>query len=316
MNKFLFIMDPLENVIPTKDTTYILMLEAESRGHEIFFTLQDDLFIKNKQPRLKNVHKVDMIGQNNIRKNMRICEIKKTYNDKELDYFDVIFMRKDPPVDEKYIKTTYMLEMVKNNVLVVNNPTALRAFNEKLSTLRFEKIIPNTIVCNGGDKDTIKEWTSNFKDGVVIKPLNLCGGEGIQKFDGRNFSSLGLVSNETYILQEFIDEVYNGDKRIIILNGEPIGAILRKAKEGDFICNFHSGGTPHKTEINDEDLIICSEIKNFLIENHIYLAGIDIIGGFLTEINITSPTCLQEINRANEIKLEKNVLDFIIQKIN
>ena len=132
MNKFLFIMDPLENVIPTKDTTYILMLEAESRGHEIFFTLQDDLFIKNKQPRLKNVHKVDMIGQNNIRKNMRICEIKKTYNDKELDYFDVIFMRKDPPVDEKYIKTTYMLEMVKNNVLVVNNPTALRAFNEKL----------------------------------------------------------------------------------------------------------------------------------------------------------------------------------------
>ena len=187
---------------------------------------------------------------------------------------------------------------------------------DRLSTLRFEKIIPNTIVCNGGDKDTIKEWTSNFKDGVVIKPLNLCGGEGIQKFDGRNFSSLGLVSNETYILQEFINEVYNGDKRIIILNGEPIGAILRKAKEGDFICNFHSGGTPHKTEINDEDLIICSEIKNFLIENHIYLAGIDIIGGFLTEINITSPTCLQEINRANEIKLEKNVLDFIIQKIN
>ena len=105
---------------------------------------------------------------------------------------------------------------------------------------------------------------------------------------------------------EFIDEVYNGDKRIIILNGEPIGAILRKAKEGDFICNFHSGGTPHKTEITEEDLVICYEIKNFLIENHIYLAGIDIIGGFLTEINITSPTCLQEINRANETKLEKS----------
>ena len=117
-------------------------------------------------------------------------------------------------------------------------------------------------------------------------------------------------------MQEFINKVYDGDKRIIILNGEPIGAILRKAKEGDFICNFHSGGTPHKTEINKEDLIICSEIKNFLIENNIYLAGIDIIGGFLTEINITSPTCLQEINRANETKLEKNVLDFIIQKIN
>ena len=144
MYKFLFIMDPLENIIPTKDTTYILMLEAESRGNEIFFTLQDDLFIKNNQVKLKNVYKVDMIDQNNIKNNMSVCEIKKTYNDKELDYFDVIFMRKDPPVDDKYIKTTYMLEMVKDNVLVVNNPTALRAFNEKLSTLRFDKIIPNT----------------------------------------------------------------------------------------------------------------------------------------------------------------------------
>ena len=129
MYKFLFIMDPLENIIPTKDTTYILMLEAESRGNEIFFTLQDDLFIKNNQVKLKNVYKVDMIDQNNIKNNMPICEIKKPYNDKELDYFDVIFMRKDPPVDDKYIKTTYMLEMVKDNVLVVNNPTALRAFN-------------------------------------------------------------------------------------------------------------------------------------------------------------------------------------------
>ena len=307
MKRILFIIDPLSSLIAYKDTTVFMMQHVKKENHQVFFCEPKDLYYSEGSVKVCFKEVMDPINS---------LEDVGLSRSSALLEFDYVFMRKDPPVDDKYIKTTYMLEMVKDNVLVVNNPTALRAFNEKLSTLRFDKIIPNTIVCNGGDKDTIKEWTSNFKDGVVIKPLNLCGGEGIQKFDGRNFSSLDLVSNETYILQEFINKVYDGDKRIIILNGEPIGAILRKAKEGGFICNFHSGGTPHKTEISKEDLIICSEIKNFLIENHIYLAGIDIIGGFLTEINITSPTCLQEINRANETKLEKNVLDFIIQKIN
>ena len=117
-------------------------------------------------------------------------------------------------------------------------------------------------------------------------------------------------------MQEFLKEVDKGDKRIIILNGEPLGAILRIAKEGSFICNFHSGGRPSPTEITKEDFYICNQIKDFLIDNHIYFAGIDIIGGKLTEINITSPTCVQEINRANNVKLEENVLDFILSKIN
>ena len=313
--KFLFIMDPIENIIPLKDTTYILMLEAESRGHEIYYALQNDLTIKDNKANIKKLSKVEMIIPERVGTNNNVCKILENINNVDLDYFDVIFMRKDPPVDDDYIKSTYLLDMVKDQVLVVNDPTALRSYNEKLSTLRFENIIPNSIVCKGDDLDTIKDWASSFKSGIVIKPLNLCGGQGVIKFNGQNISTLKLNPDENYILQEFIDKVIEGDKRIIILNGAPIGAILRMPKDGDFICNFHSGGTPHKTNINSQDLLICSEIKNFLIDNNIYLAGIDVVGGLLTEINITSPTCIQEINRANGTKLEKNVLDFIIHKV-
>ena len=309
--KFLFIMDPIEEVIPNKDTSYILMLEAFKRDISVYYCNQKDLFINQKIAHVSKAFNLNVFQYSN---DNEIFSIKSMDKNIELKYFDVIFMRKDPPVDDEYIRATYILDMVKSDSLVVNNPSSLRAFNEKLSTLQFEDIVPNTSLCLGSDLEFINQWAKNCKLGIVIKPLNLCGGEGIQKFTFNQKEKVYLNPNETYILQEFISEVKQGDKRVILLDGEPIGAILRKSSKDSFICNFHSGGTPHKTEITDDDLRICKRIKTFIIKNGIYLAGIDIIGKYLTEINITSPTCVQEINRANKVNLEKNILDFIIHK--
>ena len=326
----LFILSTENQIHPVKDTSYVLMLEAQKRGFNILICDHRDIhFTYNRADKKINhvisdkVQPVEVIERANLKNEIMIESswAKDGESDDFLfDQFDltkakVIFMRSDPPVDDVYLDACTYLESIKDEVLIVNNPTALINLNEKLCTLNFPHIIPNTFILDNPSKGEIEKYSNNYEQGVVIKPLNLCGGEGIQRYNGEEFDSLDLKP-DTYIVQEFIKEVERGDKRIILLNGEPIGAILRIAKEGSFICNFHSGGTPRATEITKEDLYICSQIKGFLIENDIFFAGIDIIGGKLTEINITSPTCVQEINRANKVKLEENVLDFIINKLN
>lgn len=332
----LFVLSTENFIDPDKDTSYVLMLEAQKRGMNILIC--DHRSIKfTYDKNVKKINKViseraeciEVLNRKDVKDSVYApsswgidSDIEDVKTDKDfhilknfkLTNSTVIFMRSDPPVDDEYLDACSCLEYIKDEVFIVNNPSALISFNEKLCTLNFPDLIPKTYILENLCKQDLDSYIEIFTNGVVIKPLNLCGGEGVQKYDGTNFDSLELKDNK-YIIQEFISEVYDGDKRVIILNGKPIGAILRMAKEGSFICNFHSGGTPRETDITDGDNHICNVIKDFLLDNGIYFAGIDIIGGKLTEINITSPTCIQEINRANKVKLEENVLDFILSKI-
>ena len=318
MKKILFIMDELDSISPLKDTTYLFMLECQNRGYEIYYSLIDELFFDSilYADCLKVEMEEQILSESVDRKIYKAIDKVKI----SLEKMDVIFMRKDPPIDLNYIHSTYMLDTIKNKVLIVNDPTSLRSFNEKLVTLKFKNLIPPTIITSSIKK--ITDFAKGFTDGVVIKPISLCGGEGVFRFvynseNSKNELENELVNNNSMlIIQKFLPNVSNGDKRIIILNGNPIGAINRIAQEGSFICNFHSGGKPKKTYISESEAKICNYIKNFLVDNKIYFAGIDVIDNRLTEINITSPTGVQEINRANKSNLEKIVLDFIVDKLN
>lgn len=298
MKKVLFIMDELSSIDTEKDTTYLFMLECQNRDFDIYYSLIDELYFDSTLK--SNCLQVKMLGTREIYKKIDYIQIS-------VEEMDIVFMRKDPPVNLDYIHATYMLDMIKDTVLVVNNPTSLRSFNEKLVTLNFQDIIPPTIVTSSITQ--VEDFAKKFKDGVVIKPTTLCGGEGVFRY------SREQEIDDTIIAQQFLHNVSKGDKRILLLNGEPIGAINRIAKEGSFICNFHAGGRPEKTKITQSDKSICDRIKPFLIKNGIYFAGIDVIDNMLTEINITSPTGLQEINQANNSKLETIVLDSILDKL-
>ncbi len=298
MKKVLFIMDELSSIDTEKDTTYLFMLECQNRDFDIYYSLIDELYFDSTLK--SNCLQVKMLGTREIYKKIDYIQIS-------VEEMDIVFMRKDPPVNLDYIHATYMLDMIKDTVLVVNNPTSLRSFNEKLVTLNFQDIIPPTIVTSSITQ--VEDFAKKFKDGVVIKPTTLCGGEGVFRY------SREQEIDDTIIAQQFLHNVSKGDKRILLLNGEPIGAINRIAKEGSFICNFHAGGRPEKTKITQSDKSICDRIKPFLIKNGIYFAGIDVIDNMLTEINITSPTGLQEINQANNSRLETIVLDSILDKL-
>ena len=298
MKKVLFIMDELSSIDTEKDTTYLFMLECQNRDFDIYYSLIDELYFDSTLK--SNCLQVKMLGTREIYKKIDYIQIS-------VEEMDIVFMRKDPPVNLDYIHATYMLDMIKDTVLVVNNPTSLRSFNEKLVTLNFQDIIPPTIVTSSITQ--VEDFAKQFKDGVVIKPTTLCGGEGVFRY------SREQEIDDTIIAQQFLHNVSKGDKRILLLNGEPIGAINRIAKEGSFICNFHAGGRPEKTKITQSDKSICDRIKPFLIKNGIYFAGIDVIDNMLTEINITSPTGLQEINQANNSRLETIVLDSILDKL-
>ena len=340
MKQILFIIDPFHDINPEKDTTILFKRECYDRGHKIYFCEINNMsFGSTLKARCIELREKYL---NIERHSVRNTTISRDYplvlpNPEEisLEEMDIIFMRKDPPVDLGYIHSTYMLDTIKDKVLIVNNPTSLRSFNEKLVTLNFQDIIPSTIVSSSLTE--IEDFAKKYEHGVVIKPTTLCGGEGVVRYEpinnkdlhahsGRQPSALQVLLGadipiqedlieEPKIVQEFLPNVLKGDKSIILLDGEPIGAINRVAQDGSFICNFHAGGRPEKTEITKSDKKICNKIKPFLVKNGIYFAGIDVIDNMLTEINITSPTGLQEINRANNTKLESIVLDSILDKL-
>jgi glutathione synthase len=304
-----FIMDPIGSINIEKDTTFVLMLESQSRGHEVWYLEPKDLFVRDGKA-WGNVSEI------------RLKRAKDSYqfgrtDTVPLESFHVVWMRKDPPFNLDYIYATYILSLINTErTLVVNNPKGLRESNEKFYALNFPRLIPPTLVTK--DVNKLRNFLGEVGGEMVVKPLDGCGGEGV--FYVREGDRNANVIMETvteggrrYVLaQRFIEKVSEGDKRIILLNGEPLGAVLRIAKPGgEFRCNFHSGGSPAKTEINDRDLQICREIAPRLREDGLYFVGIDVIGGYLTEVNTTSPTGIQEINRLCGTKLEAQVIDFV-----
>lgn len=318
--KLAFIIDPLSQLDPTHDTTVALMEAAQSQGHEVWVTTMSDLSVVQSQAwaKLQQVHLTPVT----LKEERWVAE-KEWYQTGEwelqpLSNMDAVFMRSDPPVTIPYLYATQILDLLTpSTTLVINSPQGLQKANEKLYAMRFPAVIPETIVSL--DKKVIREFVER-KEGAVLKPLAGKAGEGIlflEKRD-RNLNSLIEISTqkgrEPVMIQAFLPEAKAGDKRIILLEGEPIAAVNRIPTKGEFRGNMAVGGRVEAAEITMRDWEICSAIAPTLIADGLYFVGIDVIGGYLTEINVTSPTGVREIDRLNQVSLGSKVIEWLQQK--
>jgi glutathione synthase len=305
------VMDPIEKIDIEKDTTFVLMLEAQKRGHEIYYMELDNLLIR------------DAIPQGHFR---RVSVARDTPHYRfgaaaagPLGGFDVILMRKDPPFDMKFFFATHLLSLAdERKCLVVNHPRGLREANEKLYALNFPDLIPPTLVSPSMER--LKQFMKEQGGEMIIKPLDGCGGSGVfyLHHKDRNINALleaATLSGQKMIMaQRYIPEVRKGDKRIIVLGGEPLGAILRIPRDDENRSNIHVGGRVVKTDLTPRDREICRVLAPSLKKLGLYFVGLDVIGDYLTEVNVTSPTGVQEINALNAVKLEAQIIDFIERK--
>ncbi len=304
-------MDDIFSIDITKDSTFAIILEAQERNHEIFYYLPETLSMQNNIIKA-NMHKIKL--QKKIGKHVEILESKID----ELINYDVILIRQDPPFDMNYITNSYILERIKDQILILNDPTQIRNCPEKIFVSDFPDFIPPTIITS--DLEQIKKFRKEYKE-IIIKPLYSCGGDGIfyLKENDQNINVLTQMMNSHYksplIAQKFIKEVKNGDKRVLLLNGEIIGAVNRKPQKEDIRSNLHVGGKAEKTELNPKEKKMCEIIGRELKKRGLIFVGIDLIGNYVTEINVTSPTGINEINELNDIKIEKKIIKYIEQKL-
>ena len=305
-------MDPLEKLNLKGDTTFILGHEALKRGFEVYFYSASDLTYKNGFV-YANTKILDLAFKNGN---------EKFFYGKEkvlkLSYFDVVLMRQDPPFNMSYITATHLLEKVLSQTLVLNNPFYVRNAPEKIFVTEFSKFMPKTIISR--DPYEIIKFRKENKN-IIIKPLYGNGGEGVFyiRENDTNFNVIlesFLRSNEEqFITQSYIPEVKRGDKRIILIDGEVVGAINRIPARNENRSNMHVGGKPVKTSLNKNDKLICEAISPYLKNKGLFFVGIDVIGNYLTEINVTSPTGIREINQLNKTKIEKIFWDKALKKL-
>ena len=293
-------MDPMQDVDIEGDSTFALMLEAEARGHRLWHYLVRDMWLEGTT----------------LRARARPVSVRRkagdfhTFGDAEildLGTMDVVLMRQDPPFDMGYITATHMLEHVQPGTLVVNDPVSVRNAPEKLLVMEFPELMPPTLIA--WDPAAIREFRAVHRD-IIVKPLFGNGGMGIFRLrpDDENLGALldmnFAVSNEPLMVQRYEPAVRAGDKRIILIDGEPMGAINRVPVEGDARSNMHAGGVARPTEMTARDHEICTAIGPTLRRLGLLFTGIDVIGDYLTEINVTSPTGIQQIARFTGVHLE------------
>ncbi|EJF90265.1 glutathione synthase [Bartonella tamiae] len=286
-------MDHISSVHITGDTTFALALEAQRRGHELFHYTPDRLSMRDGQivARLEALTVRDEQGDH-FTLGTPIRTILST--------MDVVLLRQDPPFDMNYITTTHLLERIHPDTLVVNNPAWVRNSPEKIFVTEFPDLMPETLITR--DIEEVKTFREEFGD-IIIKPLYGNGGAGVFHLtkEDRNLTSLlemfDSMYREPFIVQRYLKDVRAGDKRIILIDGEAVGAINRVPAETDSRSNMHVGGRAEKTELTMREREICERIGPSLKERGFILVGIDVIGDYMTEINVTSPTGLREIKR-------------------
>ena len=303
-------MDPIELVDIDADSTFRIAEEAQTRGHDLFYYNPSKLILDNGVVNAKGCKLKVMREQGNHFELGR--EQLVNLND-----FDVVWLRQDPPFDMGYITYTHILDRLGPETLVVNDPFWVRNYPEKLLVLDFPDLTPPTVIAR--DINVLKEFKNKHQD-IIIKPLYGNGGAGVFRLgpDDKNISSLhelfSGINNEPLIAQQFLPDVSKGDKRVILVDGKPVGAINRVPAKGETRSNMHVGGRPEKIELSERDLEICAKIGPLLKEKGQIFVGIDVIGHWLTEINVTSPTGIQELERFNNENIAGLIWDSIETK--
>jgi glutathione synthase len=300
-------MDPIEGIDINTDSTFVLALEAQRRGHGLFHYLPRDL----------------TYDRGRVIAKARPLEVRRekgnhfslgTAERIDLRTLDIVLMRQDPPFNMSYIGATHLLERVHPETLVVNDPVAVRNAPEKLFVTQFPDLMPPTLITY--DVETIKAFRAEHGD-IIVKPIYGNGGAGVFHIDpdDENLNALlellFQVVDEPLMVQRYLPEIRAGDKRIILIDGEPAGAVNRVPPKGDARANMHAGGRAQKTSLTRRDVEVCEALGPVLREQGLVFVGIDVIGDYLTEINVTSPTGLQEINRFDEVALEAHIWDAI-----
>ena len=286
-------MDPIAHINISGDSTFALLLEAQARGHELYYYTPDKLSFQNGKVTAP-LQTLQVQDEKGAHFNVGAAKVQ------DLSGLDVILLRQDPPFDLAYITTTHILERLHPKVLVVNNPAEVRNAPEKLMVLDYPQLMPPTLISR--DRDAIESFRAQHGD-VVMKPLYGNGGAAVFKvaLKDPNFGSLfdlfSSIMREPWVIQRFLPKVVEGDKRIILIDGEAAGAVNRVPPEGDIRSNMVRGGAAHPTDLSPRELEICRTIGPELKRRGLVFVGIDVIDGNLTEINVTSPTGLRAIKR-------------------
>ena len=303
--KFGFQIDPVHTLNHDTDSTLPMILESQKRKNRNFiFSPRSLTFKKNTVYAL-----VKEIKFKNNKLNSYIISSEKILN---LNSLNCIFIRQDPPYNMEYISSMHLLEQLNPKTKVINSPAGIRNAPEKILMLKFKDIIPPTLITRS--RKEIDLFMSSCKRSV-IKPLYGNGGQGIFLLDknDKNYNQIieKFIDEDSvpFIVQKFLPEIIKGDKRIILIKGEPVAALKRIPKTNEFRSNIHVGGNTKAVKLSKNDRKICSIIKETLINEKLFFAGIDVIGNYLTEINVTSPTCIQEIKKLHKIDVAKIIFD-------
>jgi len=302
-----FQMDPIDAVNINADSSFRLAEEAQARGHELFYYTPDRLtFDEGRVVARAWPLRVQRVQGDHAHLGEEISL--------DLSTVDVVWLRQDPPFDMAYITSTHLLDMIRDTTLVVNDPFWVRNYPEKLLVLQYQDLTPPTMIAR--TLQDIKAFKARHGD-IILKPLYGNGGAGVFRLDegDRNLASLHELftgfSREPLIVQKFLPAVSKGDKRVILVDGEPVGAINRVPAAGETRSNMHVGGRAEKVELTDRDREICAKIGPLLRERGQVFVGIDVIGDWLTEINLTSPTGIQELERFDTINVAGKIWDAI-----
>lgn len=308
--RHLFVIDPIETLGIHKDTSFAFMLEAQARNHEVWYCLVDGIGADRSGG---YAHAAPVRLQHVVGNHFERGDFER----RSFDDFNVIWMRKDPPVDIQFVNATLILDCADpSRTLVVNRPQGLRNANEKAFILQFPDLITDTIISR--NIDDIIAFVRDVGGQAVLKPLDMMGGSGIFKLDVADSNMKPLIDNVTALgtrfvmVQRFLPQIATeGDKRVLLLDGEPLGALLRIPQKNEFRSNLAYGGNAVKTETSARDRYIAERIGDRLRAEGLWFVGLDVVAGFLTEVNCTSPTGLPVVNRLDGSHIETRVLEWV-----
>ena len=309
--KFLFVMDPLETLNLETETSLLLMQELIERGQGAYWLQQEDIALVHDQP----------MGLVSPVKGTDPVELGET-SWSNLSSFDAILVRKDPPFDTDYLQLTLILDHLDSGVAQFNDVKALRDFNEKMLPLRWPEFTPPTLITMNSEQ--LESFTTEHRS-VVLKPLNDCSGRGIAKIDwdarGDFRAQIGAAltgssgNGRFLVAQKYLPAVSQGDKRVYLVNGEPVGMVNRVPLPGSYLANIHQGAQCEPAQLSDTESHIIKTIAPFLLDHGIFLAGADFIDGYLTELNITSPSAIRQINAVSGEQVQVKIVDSMLARV-